>query len=194
MKPVDTSYVMACAFTRWSPGIGDPNLTGWLTVLAYAVCAALALVVLVRARQVTGRARALWVLLLLAMVVLGINKQLDLQSLLTAVGRCVAKSQGWYEERRTVQRAFVEALLAAGVLVLAFGLFLLRRHLRQHGTALLGLAVVASFVAVRAVGFHHVDAFINSHLMDVRFNVILENAGLVLIALNAIWLLRRAPG
>ena len=28
---------------RWSPQIGDPGVTGWLTVLAYALCAMLAL-------------------------------------------------------------------------------------------------------------------------------------------------------
>jgi hypothetical protein len=38
---------------------------------------------------------------------LGINKQLDLQTALTELGRVLAYDQGWYEERQTVQVWFI---------------------------------------------------------------------------------------
>jgi hypothetical protein len=38
---------------------------------------------------------------------LGVNKQLDLQTLLGDVGRSVSTAQGWYDKRRAVQAVFV---------------------------------------------------------------------------------------
>ena len=57
--------------------------------------------------------------------------------------------------------------------------------------ALIGLAVLCGCVLVRAVGFGHVDRLINMDFANVRFNFWFENSGLLLIAVNAIWLLRR---
>ena len=68
----------------------------------------------------------------------------------------------------------------------------MRKYLRRNGLALVGFAFVTTFVAVRAVGFHHFDVLINSRLLDIRFNVLFELSGLVLLAVNATALL--GPG
>jgi hypothetical protein len=119
---------------------------------------------------------------------LAVNKQLDLQSALTAVGRCVSQLQGWYDERRAFQRQFILGLLAVAGAGLALGLFAMRQHARRNALAILGLGCVIAFVAVRAVGFHHVDVFLKGGFPEVRYNFLLENAGLILIALNALFL------
>lgn len=107
----------------------------------------------------------------------------------TAVGRCVSQLQGWYEERRAVQLKFIVVLLIVSALFLGALLWLMRGRLKNKGLALLGLALVSTFVVVRAVGFQHVDVLINTRVHDIRFNVLLELSGLVLIFINAIWLL-----
>lgn len=189
---LDLGRVMACADRRWMMRIGDPTLAGWLTVGAYALCCVLGWMVVRRIGR--GRVRVFWVVLTLAMAFLAVNKQLDLQSLLTGLGRCVAQQQGWYGERRALQKEFIEGLLVAIAAVLALALYLMRRHLRQNGLAIAGLVLVAGFVAIRAVSIHHVDSFLRGQFHAVRYNVLLENSGLVLIALNALALLRRRPG
>ena len=176
-QTIDVSLLRTCTFNRWSPTIGDPTFWGWITVAAYVACAVLALAVVRRRRGGSARARVFWILLCAAMAFLAVNKQLDLQSLLTATGRCIAQQQGWYEDRRPFQRNVILALLAL-ILIL-----------RRNGLALLGLIVVAGFVAFRAVGFHHFDEIINLRVRDVRFNVIFELTGLVMITLNALVLL-----
>lgn len=189
---LDLGRVMACADRRWMMRIGDPTLAGWLTVGSYALCGLLGWMVVRRIGR--GRVRVFWVVLTLAMAFLAVNKQLDLQSLLTGLGRCVAQQQGWYGERRALQKEFIEGLLAAIAAVLALALYLMRRHLRQNGLAIVGLVLVAGFVAIRAVSIHHFNSFLKGEVHSVRFNVILENSGLVLIALNALYLLRKRPG
>ena len=186
---VTPSEIVTCVAGRWSPRIGDPNLTGWLTVAAYLMTALLALAVW---RRLKGRAgRVFWALLTVLLILLAANKQLDLQSALTATGKCLARAQGWYGSRRIVQAGFIVALLAALVVGLAVAARTLRGSLARNALALSGLAIVFGFVMVRAVSFHHVDYLIGSHSLGVSNNFLFENAGLLLIALNALVLLRR---
>lgn len=183
--------LVACVSERWTPQIGDPEITGWLTVLAYLACAGLSLVVWQRLPH--GRARGFWAAITALTLFLAVNKQLDLQTALTAAGRCLANAQGWYAWRRPVQLAFL-LLLAAGVLAaLRAGKRALRGNRRANRWALRGVAILAAFVMMRAVGFHGFDAMIGQRLFGVRLNFIFENAGLVLIALNAVAILRREP-
>ncbi|MDB5657901.1 MAG: isopropylmalate isomerase large subunit [Cypionkella sp.] len=58
------------------------------------------------------------------MLILAVNKQLDLQSALAATGRCIAQFQGWYRARRDVQHHVIEVLLVA----IVAGLRLVRRN------------------------------------------------------------------
>jgi hypothetical protein len=186
-QTITLSQIRDCTLSRWSPTIGDPTIWGWVTVAAYALCMILAIWVVKRAGQ--GRERQFWVMMALLMAFLAVNKELDLQTALTAMGRCIAQLQGWYELRQNVQRQFIIGLLAATLIGFVLGLILMRRHLLSHGLAILGLATVAGFVAVRAVGFHNFDSLINTRVMDLRLNFIFEVSGLILIALNAIALL-----
>lgn len=178
----------ACVAAGWSPGIGDPDAAGWLTVGSYGLCLCIAIAVLWRGPA--GAARGLWGAIAVLMAVLGVNKQLDLQSALTAAGRCLARIQGWYEARGEVQLAFILGLLVAAGMSLGWAAGRLRGRLSSNGAALLGLAVLSAFVLVRAVGFHHVDRLISMDLGRLRCNFLFENAGLALIALNGAWLLR----
>ena len=179
----------ACVARDWTPKIGDPEITGWLTVLSYVICLWLALMVL--RRRAKGGVRGRWLSIAALMAFLGLNKQLDLQTALTATGRCMAQAQGWYDQRYLVQLAFIAGLVLGVALALIWAAKTLRGAMRRNGLALFGLAVLCGFVLVRAVGFHHFDWLISMDFATVRANFWFENTGLVLIAINAIWLLRR---
>ncbi len=179
----------ACIARDWRPQIGDPEITGWLTVLSYLICFVLAVMVL--RRRPAGAARGLWLTTAGLMAFLGLNKQLDLQTALTAAGRCMARAQGWYDDRHLVQLAFIAGLVLGVAIALAWATNTLRGRMRRNGLALAGLALLCGFVLVRAVGFHHVDRLLSLDFAKLGLNFWFENAGLVLIAINALMLLRR---
>ncbi|MTH76708.1 hypothetical protein [Paracoccus aestuariivivens] len=183
------SDLRRCVAGEWSPRIGDPNIGAWVTVLFYVTCFVLAVMVLRRLPR--GTSVSLWALIAPLMAFLAVNKQLDLQTALTATGRCLSHMQGWYDYRHFVQLGFIAALILLVVMAMMIGLRLLRGQLLSNGLALLGLAILCGFVLVRAVGFHHVDRLISMDLASIRFNFLFENTGLVMIAVNAIFLLRR---
>lgn len=172
---------------HWSPGIGDPTFVGWLTVVAYFVTAWRCLLA---ARRITGpmaalrearRERSFWMVLSILFLFLGINKQLDLQSLLTEVGRLLAKDEGWYESRGRVQLVFILAVGALGVAAAAAGIYAVRRATLGARIAAGGTALLMAFVVIRAASFHHVDSFIDSHWLGLRANWLVELGGIFIV-------------
>jgi FtsH-binding integral membrane protein len=175
----------------WTPGIGDPTFMGWLTVAAYAIGAGLCALCALRAakRQASLRDRILWWVLAAILVAFGINKQLDLQSLVLELARDLAKEQGWYEDRRTVQLAFITFIALAGAAFVAVVLRVLRGAWREHALPLVGVTLLVVFVVVRAASFHKLD------LVLTRLpGWIIELGAISLIAAGALRAFRRLRG
>jgi hypothetical protein len=168
----------------WRPGIGDPTVMGWLTVIAY-FGAAVACGIAHRRRRGAGHGWV-WPGLCVLLVLLGFNKQLDLQSWFTEVGKRTALEQGWYEDRRSVQVAFIAALATTGLVVGSVALHRLRGALGRFRLALLGIVFLIAFIVIRAASFHHVDLFLKLEFAGVRPNWVLELGGIALIAVGAL--------
>jgi hypothetical protein len=133
-----------------------------------------------------GRRVLFWRLLLIGMLVLGINKQLDLQSILPVVGRQLARQQGWYESRQAVQHAFIAGVAVSGIAGLSAFAFLFRSAAIRRPMAPIGLIFLFAFVLVRASSFHHVDVLLGEAILGVRVNHLLELGGIALVLLAAL--------
>lgn len=174
----------------WRPQIGDPTFMGWLTVVAYAAAALLCFLAARRCLVIDdpkqGRRRCrMWLGVGMLMLFLCINKQLDLQSLFTDVGRVLARREGWYDSRRVVQRWFVLAVGASGAITLAILAWKLRSALQEHIVLLFGLTSLITFIVIRAASFHHFDMLIGSEILGIRVNWLLELGGISLVVLSA---------
>ena len=171
---------------RWSPGIGDPTIMGWLTVVLYALGAwECYRVVTTHSGLLRPGESKLWWILVYGLLALGINKQLDLQSALTEIGRIFAAQQGWYERRHNVQILFIYGIAAIAALAVFALAFLARKAPPATFVALTGSVCLLSFVVIRASSFHHVDLFINSEIFGVRMNSIMEIGGISIIIAGA---------
>ncbi|MFP8833735.1 hypothetical protein ACLIJR_05640 [Hydrogenophaga sp. XSHU_21] len=120
-------------------------------------------------------------MLVLALLLLGINKQLDLQSAVTELGRIAASEGGWYDRRHQIQEAFIAGLVLMGLTLFAVVLHLVWRAPRATHVALAGAAGLSMFVVIRAASFHHVDALLGQSLGGIRMNWLLEMGGLAVI-------------
>lgn len=173
----------------WSPGIGDPTPGGWITVLLY-ICAAWACYRVTRRaghlhRTLSHHERLVWDALLAGMVLLGINKQLDIQSALTEIARKAAHSHGWYEGRQQYQEAFLAAMPVVGATAFAAMVVLAWGAPRSTWLACAGTAGLIVFVAIRAVSFHAVDEALSRNLAGLSLNWILEMGSLTAIIVGA---------
>lgn len=173
----------------WRLGIGDPTIMGWLTVAAYLGAAILAGNA---SRTGSTGQRRFWLALAVMLFALGVNKQLDLQTWFTLTAKRIAQAQGWYEQRRFVQFAFI-VLIGIGSLAAAWlGLRVVTRNGPKLWLPLTGFCLLLCFVIIRAASFHHVDQFLRFQLAGVKMNWLFELTGIAMVAAGAIW--QRFPG
>ena len=119
------------------------------------------------------------------LLALGINKQLDLQSLFTQIGKDIAIEQGWYKDRRIIQTGFIILIGLVGVTTLTILIKTYHNTSSSVKIALAGCTILFSFILIRASSFHHMDIFINMKLIGVRMNWLLELGGLTIIGMGA---------
>ena len=185
---------------------GDRTIAGWAIVVFYVAAIAACVWALRvawigakmaadypgeerRARERSAAYRAsflFWALLVLLFVFLGLNKQIDLQTWLTDVGRRVAQAQGWYEQRARVQTIFVGAVAVLGLWALAFLLDRTRELLPRHALAFGGLVLLACFVILRSSSFHDVDRVLGWGVLGMRLSWMLELLGITCVGLCAV--------
>ena len=136
--------------------------------------------------------RRIWSAISILFLGLGINKQLDLQSALTEVGRVIAFAHGWYGQRQFVQLALI--IFAAIVCIsVVITLLIWTRHAPlSTWFALLGTVLVIGYVLIRAASFHHIDRFIGTTFLGLRWNWILEMGGISIVLLASQWRRRSA--
>ena len=170
---------------HWRPTIGDPGFMGWFTVASYFACAILCFFPAFSSQTADRKFLLFWRLISLLMILLGINKQLDLQSLFTEVGRQIARAQGWMDHRRVVQFWFILVLWITTIGIFLFFVTLKWNLFRQFTLAYVGLFFLLCFIVTRAASFHHFDQFLGFELFGARMNWVLELTGIYVIGLGA---------
>lgn len=182
---------------RWRPVTGDDTYLGWVTVWLYFAAAAFSALVFLFNRSIflhhRWRQAVLWGLLVVLMVALGVNKQLDIQTLFTEIARYFSREQGWYDQRRFYQLLFIGAMVGFSLALSLLLLYIYRRVFFTNALVIVGLCFLLCFVAVRAASFHGFDDVINQTFIGYRVNAVLEMPGIILVMLNAIILLLFRP-
>jgi len=199
MPLVGSMLLAAIQGGRWRPGIGDPTVLGWVTVAAYLLAAlgcglaAWREPMLDDRRRTRRRPSRFWLVMAGLMLALGINKQLDLQSLVTQIGRDSARATGLYSERRELQLGFIIAVALVCASCLVGFLWAARRTLKRRWPAIAGILFILGFVVIRAASFHHVDVFLGARLGGLKWNWILELGGIAVVAASAAGILLTRP-
>ncbi len=167
---------------NWSPSLHDNDFLGWLITGSYIACAILATVFATFLNQMEEKkAFHFWLLIGAIMLVLGINKQLNLQTLMTEVGRQLANAQEWYDLRRIIQFSFIVGLFATLFTAFIWFVVSFRNLLRRFALAFCGLFFLLSYVIMKAAMFHHFDEVIQYDIQGIKMKWVLELAGIYMI-------------
>ena len=176
----------------WLEAVADADAADWLVMVAYLCAAWLAGRAARRAEGLgQGRERWFWLIVTATLVFLGVNKLLDLQALLTAIGREYARASGWYEYRRAMQYGFVLALAGVAAVGGVTAIWLTWRMAWAVRVALAGLVLVGLAVLLRAAAFNHLSDVLGGGPAAVDIGAFRELPGIAVIALAA-WRYRRA--
>ena len=172
-----------CLARVWQPGLGDPSPGGLALTALYLVASVMFLrTVLVRRDWLPGE-RRLWWLSTLFILALALNKQLDLHQAAQRTVRCLIYD-GDNDRIAWIKHRVGFALIGVGALVLAWFLYASRRALAANGLLILGLVLMALFIALEAARFSDVINYTLGDLVEIwRLHRVLE--GLALITLIA---------
>ncbi|MDM3870662.1 hypothetical protein QSV34_04785 [Porticoccus sp. W117] len=173
----------------WEPEIGDPTLVGWLTVLAYIFACSACVSVYCKSVSSPKRYRYFWLCSGILLLFLSVNKQLDLQSLLTDIGRQIVVINDWVDKKHLIQKSFIVVIASLGALGFLLIFMLYKSYFRFLSGALLGFTFLLVFILVRASSFHGMDVLISSSWYGIKVNWLLELSGIMAIFLNALYLL-----
>ncbi|MEJ2701949.1 MAG: hypothetical protein P8Z79_05855 [Sedimentisphaerales bacterium] len=174
---------------HWRPGIGDPTVLGWVTTVMYFIATGLCAVYALRIGKRVPRPsrldghRAFWWCLTVFMLLMSINKQLDLQVLILQVARQISLDQGWSTERIVVRKWMVVGSAIVGLILTALLVWAFRRTWRRYALALFGLVLLGSFVLIRASGGD--VAILGHHPGNFPMFRILEIGGIVCVGAAA---------
>ena len=183
---------------NWRRDFGDNDVLGWATTVAYFIAAALCFRAARRLRRTAppGTPRELtpagpprdrpgdWAVVGAGVLLLGLNKQLDLQILARDAGIALVQALGFDAQRRWVGRLMFLCLSAAVVSVLARSARHLRAARRGHTLTLLGLAMLACFLVLRAAMYQPYLRDLNLRFKDV-LHIVFELGGVALVGLSA---------
>jgi hypothetical protein len=179
----------------WHPQLDNPTFLGWSVVAFYGLAAMACGRAAVLARA--GRDRrtqrrpgvggaGMWWALASALCFLGVNKQLNLQTLLIVAGRQASAAGGWYSRRRAVQLAFSLVFGLGVCLLLAWLAGRHRDFFKQNPLAFGGALILGLFVALRAATINHTHEFLGLSLQEKQWAWVLEIGGSVLIGMGAV--------
>jgi serine/threonine-protein phosphatase CPPED1 len=147
----------------WTPRLFDPSLRHWIFTLAYATVGALAWRT---SRRTNGIAQRLWRTIGLLLFALGANTQLDIDELVSEVGRIAAKLLGIYALRHVITGFTVLAVAGGAVLLFARSWSRTRRE-RAALTALALLAPSLAWFCLSAISHHGWGMLFNEGWWDL---------------------------
>lgn len=132
----------------------DPTVLGWSICFAYLITSWCCFK---KGKMLSDSQASMlfWCGLGLLMLFLGINKQLDLQTIVAAMVRQASITDGWYAYRKHIQHVFIIVLAVLLVFLLVFFRLLLAEAWQRFKLAWLGVFVLFGFIVLRAAAFNH---------------------------------------
>ncbi|MDJ0795260.1 MAG: hypothetical protein QNJ51_00235 [Calothrix sp. MO_167.B12] len=176
---------------HWQVLIGDPTPIGWLTFVAYLIACFLCVFWALRISRFSslrqsGQLPWLWWSLAIILLLLGLNKQLDIQSWLRIASKELTIAQGWSNHRSTMYIGSAAVLFTTVLALLVFVGRALRNLWQKYWLVLLGLVFLNSYILFRAPPiFRATRLLLNWRLEELQNSWLLEIAGIACIGVSA---------
>jgi len=174
---------------EWLNHLGDPGPVGWTITGGYLITVLLLLIASWRlARQATHPKleASVWYFMAGLCVLLGLNKQLDLQHLARLLAKDLLRATDLYPNHRTIQIVAM-ALITCGCVACGVAIYrlvdLLSSPLRWVCLAFIPLV---GYVAMRSLSFTHFDELLGAWILNMQLYWAMELAGIAIVMLATI--------
>ncbi len=176
---------------EWSFESHDPAWA-WFIVGMYSIAALLCLRALFCSQRslfpksIRKKCGIFWGILFAVMLFLACNKQLDMQTYITAVAREVAHAQGWYDQRRAIQKEVIIVLGLIAFLFLSYLIYMIYNLPSSYKISMVGALFTFTFIGMRASSFHHLDHYVAQTIYGVKLHILIEICGSLIVSIGAL--------
>ncbi len=169
----------------WQPELGDPTLPGWTATILYLATLAGCLFYLNRRRQGRFSWRLssnyhFWKLLSIILFVLGLNKQLDLQSLFLQFNRFAMEAAGLAKYADVFRLWLTWGIVSMLMVITVIFAYTVRDAMGTNKSALCGAVMILVYIVLRAVTFQNIPGMTLLEKIS-PWTWVIEVTGLVLI-------------
>jgi hypothetical protein len=188
----DTPAVnILCFMTQsgWQSGFGDNDLLGWTTTAAYFIVALLCTAAFrdeARSYRVIKKLQrpTFWLVLTALLVLLGFNKQLDLQTWVQSSGDHFVQNEGLEPHRTGLKILSLLMLTLCGAGVGLGMLLYIGRQWRLYLLALVGVMYLGVFIVLRAAdSLPFIDSINHDYYESIH--LLFELGGILMIGISA---------
>lgn len=166
--------------------------TGWLRVCGHLALMLCCLGAWSRERRGGSRSAdrwpPFWLTTFAVVAVLCLGRILELDSLVTDLGRSQARLAGWYRTRRGVQAVLVGGVATAWAIAVLTAIWRVPERRRRYLPTALVIVTMVCFAAVRLVSLHQVDSVLyRREVAGIRGVAVIEWLLLATAALSIVW-------
>lgn len=174
----------------WRTNRGDKTFIGWgitgLYALIVVICLYCTGVLDKRGTVAISQIYAwFWWIMASLLLLMGINKQLDLQMLLADIGRSYTQLAGWYGQRKPFQIRVLAFGACIGLWCLLEIWHRLKRGPKSTWFAMIGVLIIGLNTLVHLISLHWTEHLLRLSLSSLHVEEALEIASLVWIGLAA---------
>ena len=184
-------FLAEIEYGKWRMWIGDPTVMGWITFSLYLITAVICWKAVKKHKTDNKREASFWLLFTVLFIMLGLNKELDLHSLLNEIGSAMAKEQGWWESRFTVKKIFLAGVAFLGAVALYFLSRYYNNIWQANKLAAAGLIMIGIFILIRGLSFQGYENLKKASLLGIKLKWALELSGIGLVFAAAVKNLRK---
>jgi hypothetical protein len=171
----------------WKKDRGDPSVMGWFITFCYFLVFIISFYFVKKTTPFIKNKNFIWFwyAVTIFIILLGINKQLDLQMLFADYARLYAKMSGMFVNRKPFQHKIISLLATIGISVFFIFIYNFWRAPKTTWIALFGFSILFSFPLIRLVSLHRLESLLYKSFLSVKIVDVIEIIGIsiVLIAI-----------
>ncbi len=171
----------------WKDKRGDYSFSGWIITFLYVFCFCVLLVFIFKTSFANTVDRVVWCTICGVILLFAINKQLDLQMLITDIARTAAKEYQFYDVRKPFQIRIISLFASLGFSTFILLLYLLRKSHRSIFLAMGGMICLFSFLVLRLISYHKIEVILNRSIGAFNLFGGIEVFGIFLICCSVVW-------
>ncbi len=187
-KPTFT-YILSKGYSQgyWKDFRGDYTFIGWAITFIYALWICILLSYIYRTSFASRTDTVFWWTAFSIILFLAINKQMDLQMLITDIARTAAKEYQLYEIRKPFQIQFISLFATLGFGFITLIIFFINKAHKSLLLASVGISLLFSFLVIRLISHHKTETFFGQSLGYLNLFDVIEISGICVVCSSLLW-------